>query len=138
MQQDTETTLPNELKVISIDTNAHAVRRYAELTHDLNPIHLDSDFAATTPFGAPIVHGTMSLNLLIEAIERTFKAMPSSLEMEVRFLRPVTVGMTIRASGKLLDVTTGTYEVFVETEAGMRAIEGTCSVTIARPFLKEK
>ena len=33
---------------------------FAEITGDKNPIHLDPEFAAKTPFGRPIVHGFLS------------------------------------------------------------------------------
>ena len=37
-----------------------SVKRFAEVTGDNNPIHLDSVYAATTPFKKPIMHGFLS------------------------------------------------------------------------------
>jgi len=128
MQPRPKTAWPREIAALSLHADARAVRAYAELTADFNPIHLDAKFAAATPFGAPIIHGTLGLNLAVQAIERAVGAVPAGLAIEVRFSRPVPVGTTIRAGGTLRDAATGTYEIFVETEAGERAVEGTCTL----------
>lgn len=119
--------LPREIAIISMSAEPDAVARYAELTTDFNPIHLDLEFAAATVFGRPIIHGTMGLNLLIQAIERTFGTLPEPLDVDVRFLRPVPVGSTIRAGGRLRDEASATYEIYVETQGGERAVEGVCT-----------
>lgn len=123
--------LPRELAVVEMVTGPDTVARYAALTADYNPIHLDPDFAAGTAFGRPIVHGTLGLNLVVEAIERTFGEIPGSLALDARFVRPVPVGASIRAGGSLRDAAAGIYDVFVETSAGERAVEGTCTVAFA-------
>lgn len=120
--------LPRELSAVSLIAGGDAVRRYAELTVDFNPIHLDPAFAAGTIFGRPIIHGTLGLNLVIEAIERTFGAFPEDAAVEVRFVGPVPVGSAIRAGGHLRDAATGTYDIYVEIAAGDRAVEGTCTI----------
>lgn len=121
--------LPCQLGTLTLATDGDAVRRYAELTADFNPIHLDPEFASATPFGAPIIHGTMGLNLLIELIEACFGEEMAGLELEARFIRPILVGTPIRAGGDLMDAATGTYEIYVETDTGVRAVEGTFSLS---------
>jgi acyl dehydratase len=37
--------------------SAEDVRRFAEVVGDLNPIHIDEEFASTTSFKKRIVHG---------------------------------------------------------------------------------
>ena len=36
------------------------VELFARVTGDNNPIHIDAEFAKTTPFGRPIMHGFLS------------------------------------------------------------------------------
>ena len=120
--------LPPELVTRELKTGSVSTRHYAELTTDFNPIHIDPEFAAGTSFGQPIIHGTMGLNLLVDTIEATFGDPAPGLELDVRFIRPVPVGTTIRAGGSLREAASGTYGVFVETAAGDRAVEGTLRV----------
>lgn len=119
-------TLPHELLLADPDI----VQRYAVLTADFNPLHLNRAFAAGTPFDAPIIHGTLGLNLVVEAIEKTFGALPADVSIDVRFSRPVPVGPTVCAGGSLSDPATGTYEIFLEMQDGVRALEGTCVIAL--------
>jgi 3-hydroxybutyryl-CoA dehydratase len=131
MEMPEDAALPRELAGVSLAADQDTVARYAELTQDFNPIHLNPEFAAGTSFRRPIAHGTLGLNLVIEALERTFGTVPGDARLEVRFIAPVPVGATIRAAGRLKDEATGTYEIFVETASGERAIDGTCTIGLA-------
>jgi len=79
-----------------------------------------------------MIHGTLGLNLIIQAIERTFEGLPEKFALDLRFVRPVPVGSTIGAGGQLRDAPTGTYDVHVETQAGERVVEGTCTISTTR------
>lgn len=43
--------------------NEDQVRAFAELSGDMNPVHLDAEFAASTQFGQRIVHGALVTSL---------------------------------------------------------------------------
>lgn len=122
--------VPDTLVEMRLETDAAVTRRYAELTTDFNPIHLDEEFARATSFGNPIIHGTLGLNLLVSAIERTFGDALADCRIDVRFIRPVPVGATVVCGGTLSDREQRAYQVFVRTEDGECAVEGTCTVDL--------
>ena len=114
------------LQPATLATSADVVRAYGELTNDFNPIHLDPDFAAKTPMGGCIAHGTMSLCLLWQSLFRTFAEHVSQrIELDVRFVKPVRVGEIIHAGGKLQPGEPGCYTVWVRGDDGADRIAGT-------------
>jgi 3-hydroxybutyryl-CoA dehydratase len=119
---------PGELSEASMVADARSIALYAEITNDFNPLHLDAGFAAKTPFGKPIAHGTMSLALVWEAVRATFgdAAMPG--EAEIRFSAPVPVDTRITARGHCIDGEAGRYAFEVVREDGTVALSGTMTV----------
>ncbi len=64
-------------------------RRFAALSGDRNPVHLDPVAARRVAAGEPIVHG---MHLLLRMLDRHLRRAPASdLRIEARFLRPVLV-----------------------------------------------
>ena len=61
-------SFPTELRATSLVITPTAIEAYAHLTQDFNPIHLDPEFAARTPMGSVIAHGTMSIGLMWQLI----------------------------------------------------------------------
>lgn len=126
---------PENLIEAQLRASPEAIRLYAEITRDFNPLHLDAEFAKATPFGRPIAHGTLSLAVLWEAIAATFgpDARPAAAEM--RFLAPIAEGALIRATGTRAGdddplAATMRYAFTVSDEAGTQALAG--HVEIAR------
>jgi hypothetical protein len=44
--------------------SADDIRRFAEISGDFAPIHVDEDFAKKTPYGKTIAHGALLMGLL--------------------------------------------------------------------------
>lgn len=75
---------------------AEDVRRFAEVSGDDNPLHLDPAYAATTPFGRPIVHGAFLLAVVSKVLGRDYPGHGAvAVSLSARFLRPVPVGSEI-------------------------------------------
>lgn len=71
------------------------VDAFGHLSGDLNPLHMDAEFAARSAFGARVVHGMLSAALISAA--HTALTGPGFVYVgqELRFLGPVFIGDTI-------------------------------------------
>lgn len=77
---------------------------FASVSGDVNPVHLDEDFAAATPFKGRIAHGMLSGALISAAIACELPG-PGSIYIgqEMSFLRPVRLGDEIRIELEVLE-----------------------------------
>lgn len=85
------------------------VTEYARLSGDDNPVHLDPDFAAKTPFGGTIVHGYLTLGLVAPLMAEIFAVTGVGVGINygldrLRFPAPVPVGSRVRVVGEVLAV----------------------------------
>jgi 3-hydroxybutyryl-CoA dehydratase len=115
---------PARLTETTLTADAEAIRLYAEITNDFNPLHVNADFAAKTPFGRPIAHGTMSLALVWEAIGATFGDAARPGKAEIRFSAPVREGDVVTARGELVDADRGRYAFEVRNQEDSVALSG--------------
>jgi acyl dehydratase len=86
------------------------INKFADATHDHQYIHVDPEKAKSTPFGATIAHGFLSLSLLsvvaYEAainLENTVMGLNYGFE-KIRFLQAVKVNSRVRGRMVLNDV----------------------------------
>ncbi|HXG12665.1 MAG TPA: MaoC/PaaZ C-terminal domain-containing protein [Gemmataceae bacterium] len=81
------------------------VVNFAGLSGDFNPIHVDHEFARTTPFRRPIAHGLLGLaigsGLIINSPPMRTLAFLGIREWHFR--GPIFIGDTIRAFSKVLE-----------------------------------
>jgi 3-hydroxybutyryl-CoA dehydratase len=77
---------------------------FAEVSGDINPVHLDEDFAAATPFKGRIAHGMFSGALISAAIACEMPG-PGTIYIgqEMSFLRPVRLGDEIRIELEVIE-----------------------------------
>ncbi|QYU70139.1 hypothetical protein J4558_08480 [Leptolyngbya sp. 15MV] len=99
----------------------------AQLTGDHDPLHVDAEYAAGTPYGQRIAHGAFLTGLFSGlasavshlAIANGAEGLPVSLGYDrVRFLKPVFIGDTLTVE----------YRVDRTDEAAGRA-ESRCTIT---------
>jgi 3-hydroxybutyryl-CoA dehydratase len=74
------------------------LRNFSGVSGDTNPMHLNEEYARTTPFGGCIVHGMLTASL-ISAVIGTKLPGPGCIYMSqtLKFLAPVRVGDTVYA-----------------------------------------
>ena len=73
------------------------------LTHNTNPIHFDAEYAATTEWGRPLVDSTFTLALVTGLSVEDVSERGINLGWdEVRLLKPVFAGDTIRSETEVL------------------------------------
>ncbi len=75
------------------------VADFARVTGDNNPLHLDADYAATTPFGRPIIHGMLGASVFTKVLGTEFPGYGSVyLGQTLEFLRPMFVDTDYEAT----------------------------------------
>ncbi|MCC5995256.1 MAG: MaoC family dehydratase [Oceanicaulis sp.] len=100
----------NELEVgqtaeISRLVDEDTVRRFAEVSGDFNPLHMDEAYAARTPFRGRIAHGALVASF-ISCVLGNHLPGPGAVfaGMTMRFQRPVRIGDTVVARATVTEV----------------------------------
>jgi hypothetical protein len=86
---------------VTLDNEAH--ERFATLSGDFNPMHMDAVAARRTQAGARVVHGVHSLLWLLDVIASQHHPLPPPGAIKARFRKIVYVGD--RAFGEVVSVT---------------------------------
>ncbi|MDV2078109.1 MaoC family dehydratase [Marinobacter xestospongiae] len=78
---------------------------FAGISGDDNPVHLNAEYAKTTPFKERIVHGMFSA-ALISAVLGTRLPGPGAIyvDQEIKFKAPVHIGDTVVASAEVVEI----------------------------------
>jgi len=117
------------------------VDRFADLSGDRNPIHIDPIAAAATPFGTTIAHGFLTLSLVAPLMAEVFEVTGVGTGInyglnKLRFPAPVPVGSRVRVTGVVESVTevAGGYQV--EPTVSFEIEGGTKPVCVAEMVLR--
>jgi acyl dehydratase len=76
------------------------LQRYAQVSGDLNPLHLDPVFARQAGFDDVIVHGMLGMALLGRMLEESFPENPLQL-FRSRFRNIIPLGQPIECTARL-------------------------------------
>ena len=112
------------------------VDRYADLSGDHNPLHVDPAFAARTPFGATIAHGGVPLQCLYTALAE-WLGRPGlvGISLEAAFLAPTMAESTIacRVVGSDTEAEGERFELECVDVDGTRTVAATATVRPSPP-----
>lgn len=117
-------------KIISDET----VRKYADVSDDHNPIHLDDESAKNSIFGRRVVHGMLVASYISSVIGSEFPGAGSIyMSQSLRFEAPVYIDDTISITVTIVDISdrgNATLETLVKNQEDKIVISGEALVKL--------
>ncbi len=108
---------------------------FAQATGDMNPVHLDDDYAATTRFGRRIAHGMLTGSILSAILGNDLPG-PGTIYLgqDFKFKAPVYVGDTVTATVEVVkyreDKRIATFRTNCTNQEGALVLEGEAVVLV--------
>jgi 3-hydroxybutyryl-CoA dehydratase len=107
---------------------------FTAVSGDTNPVHIDAEYAATTPFKERIAHGILSAGL-ISAVLGTKLPGPGTvyLSQSLKFRAPVKLGATVTAMAEVIALDAAKQRATLRTTclvSGKPVIEGEAVVMV--------
>jgi len=112
---------------------AEDVRQFAEVVGDLNPIHLDVEFAEKSFFKKRIVHGAFLAGLISKALGMDFPGQGTVyISQNSTFKRPVYVDTTVTVKVRVTQVIAEKRRLVLDTNIlnsdGKECLTGSATV----------
>lgn len=116
---------------------------FIAITADVNPLHVDPDFAARTFFNKPIAHGMLSASLFSHVIGMLMPGTGAIYRSQtLDFLHPVYVGDTLTASLEIVQVDALNelieFKGRITNQEGETVIRGVSTATLLRGLKDER
>ena len=113
------------------------VRKFAEVSGDYNPIHLDEEFASKTRFGKRIAHGMLSGAFISAILGNELKGQTVIyLSQTLKFVAPVFIGDTVTTTSTITNVREEkgivTFENVCTNQSGEKLVKGESVIMILK------
>jgi len=111
---------------------------FAGITGDLNPAHIDEEYAKNTFFKTRIAHGILVAGFISTILGNKLPG-PGTVYMnqELKFLAPVHIGDTIIAHAEVIEITPEKNRVKLKTfcvnQEGATVLDGVAMVSPPKP-----
>lgn len=114
-----------------------AVRAYAVLTGDHNPLHEDTEYAAGTRFGRPVAHGLLVAGFVQTALTKLVAPGGVSTGYHIDLVAPAFAGATVTAQATCAQLNSVTRRAtfaitVVDDETGATLVSGTAVVAFPK------
>lgn len=125
-------------RVFNILVTQDMITKYAEVTGDYNPIHVDEEYAKKTKFGKCIAHGMLMGGFFSRCLVDTFGGNGIYLGQDMKFTNPVFVGDDIEISMTLIALRKekgiGTVETIAKRKSnGDLCVKGQAVIMMTAP-----
>ncbi|MCC5945667.1 MAG: MaoC family dehydratase [Bernardetiaceae bacterium] len=124
---------------LSFSFSQEQVNQFAQVTGDTNPLHLDAEYAATTMFKKPIMHGFLGGSVFSRALGTSFPGEGTIyMNQSMAFKRPMYVDTDYEMVFTVQSVDKEKHRAVIRTEvrevvSGKTTIDGEATViNIAR------
>jgi acyl dehydratase len=103
---------------------------FAKVSGDNNPLHLDAEFASTTPFKRPIIHGALASSVFSKVMGTEFPGFGSVYLKQVsEYKRPMFVDSEYEAVFTVISINVEKHTAEISTEifdvaTGKKTVEG--------------
>jgi len=113
------------------------LRRFIEITGDVNPLHVDDEFAEETPFGRRVLHGMLTASIFSTMVGMLLPGTGAIYRSQtLTFLLPVHLDETVTAHFVVSAIDRAKHrleiDAWIENESGQHVIEGTCEAGLLR------
>ncbi len=121
-------------KEFSVVITEEIVDDFAKLSGDLNPLHMDMEYAKTTKFKSRIVHGMLLGSFFSRLVGMHIPGKKALyLLQNLRFKNPAYIGDTIRVIGEVVDISKKLKLISLKTQilnmAGQTLVEGEAKIS---------
>jgi acyl dehydratase len=113
---------------------------FAKVSGDNNPLHLDAEFAASTPFKRPIIHGALASSVFSKIMGTEFPGFGSVYMKQVsEYKRPMFVDIEYEAVFTIMSINVDKHTAEISTEifdvaTGKKTTEGMAVIMNKQEF----
>ena len=120
-------------KSVSKTISEADIYNYAGIIGDINPVHVNEEYAKTTRFGGRIAHGMLTASFFSTIVGMCIPGADAIyLGQTCKFLLPVRIGDTITASGEVTKIVLEKRIAYLRTtvvnQRGELVIDGEATV----------
>lgn len=128
-------------KSVSKTISESDVYTYAGLIGDINPVHVNAEYAKTTRFGERIAHGMLTASFFSTLVGMLIPGADAIyLSQTCQFLLPVKFGDTITATGEVTKIIPEKRIAYMRTtvvnQKGELVVDGEAAVMATKPITK--
>ena len=119
----------------SVSIDEEMVERFANLSGDFNPLHMDEDYAKNTKFQKRVVHGMLLASFFSRLVGMHLPGKKALyLLQNLKFKNPAFIGDQLKVTGRVTSVSEQlkiiTMETTILNSKGQTLVEGEAKVTI--------